>query len=148
MGFRSIDATSEDPVEALFAATDGAGVERSVEAVGLPATFLQAVQAAARFGEVLFLGNIAGTFAIGEKDFSGILRKELTIRGAWNSKIAPAGADDWSTVLKFMDRELDVASLVTDRLPLEEGPAIFEELVQRRGFHNKVLFEIAAEANA
>jgi len=148
MGFRPIDASSEDPVEALFAATGGAGVERSVEAVGLPATFLQAVQAAARFGEVLFMGNIAGTFAIGEKDFSGILRKELSIRGTWNSKIVPAGADDWSTVLKYMDRELDVASLVTDRLPLEEGPAIFEELVQRRGFHNKVLFEIAPEANA
>lgn len=145
MGFMPINSRETDPVKAVLDRTNGAGADRSVEACGLPVTFLQAVQAAARFGEVLFMGNINGTFQIGEKDFSNILRKELAIYGTWNSKVTPVGTDDWTTVLKFMDRGLQIAPLITDKLPLEEGPAIFDEIVQRRGFHNKVIFNITPE---
>jgi L-iditol 2-dehydrogenase/galactitol-1-phosphate 5-dehydrogenase len=147
MGFHPINARSVDPVEAVMKATCGAGVQRSVEACGLPLTFLQAVNVAGRFGEVLFMGNIAGEFKIGEKDFSNILRKELTIYGTWNSKAAPVGTDDWTTVLKHLDRQLVVAPLITDQPALEEGPAIFDELINRRGFHNKVVFNITPEAS-
>ena len=146
MGFVPINSKETDPVKAVLDRTNGAGADRSVEACGLPVTFLQAIQATARFGEVLFMGNIIGTFQIGEKDFSNILRKELAIYGTWNSKVTPVGADDWTTVLRFMDRGLQIAPLITDRLPLEEGPAIFDEIVQRRGFHNKVIFDITPEA--
>lgn len=145
MGFVPINSKEKDPVEFVLERTDGAGADRSVEACGLPVTFLQAIQATARFGEVLFMGNIMGTFQIGEKDFSNILRKELAIYGTWNSKVTPVGTDDWTTVLRFMDRQLQIAPLITDRLPLEQGPAIFDEIVQRKGFHNKVIFDITPE---
>ena len=147
MGFVPINAAKSDPVETIKEATKGAGVQRSVEACGLPLTFLQAVKVAGRFGEVLFMGNIAGEFKIGEKDFSDILRKELTILGTWNSKVAPIGNDDWTTVIKHLDGKLDVAPLITDQLPLAEGPRIFDELVNRRGFHNKVIFDITPESS-
>ncbi|MDP0497659.1 MAG: galactitol-1-phosphate 5-dehydrogenase [Verrucomicrobiota bacterium JB024] len=142
MGFVPVNATQGDPVAAILDATDGAGVQCSIEACGLPVTFLQAVRLAGMFGEVVFMGNIAGEFKIGEKDFSNILRKELTIHGTWNSKITPTGADDWSTVLKYLDRELIVAPLITDKLPLSAGPAIFDDLVNRRHTHNKVIFDV------
>lgn len=143
MGFQPVDAKAGDPVRAILDATGGLGVRRSVEACGLPLTFLQAVQVAGMFGEVVFMGNIAGEFKIGEKDFSNILRKELTIHGTWNSKVTPAGTDDWTTVLKHLDRELQVAPLITDKLPLSEGPAVFDDLANRRGYHNKVIFDIS-----
>jgi len=142
MGFVAINAKAQDPVEAILKATGGEGVARSVEAVGLPLTFLQAIQAAGRFGEVLFMGNIAGEFKIGEKDFSNILRKELTILGTWNSKVTPPGSDDWTTTLQTMDRDLIVAPLISHQPSLEEGPAIFDDLVHRRSFHNKVIFNL------
>lgn len=142
MGFVPVNAMKADPVQTIMDATGGAGVQYSVEACGLPVTFLQAVQVAGMFGEVVFMGNIAGEFKIGEKDFSNILRKELTIHGTWNSKITPVGTDDWSTVLKHLDRELQVAPLITDKLPLSAGPAIFEDLVQRTNYHNKVIFDV------
>jgi L-iditol 2-dehydrogenase len=142
MGFHPVNAREGDPVAAIFAATGGAGVPYSIEACGLPITFLQAVQVAAMFGEVLFMGNIAGEFKIGEKDFSNILRKELTIHGTWNSKVTPCGSDDWSTVLKHLDRDLQVAPLITDTPPLSDGPALFDDLVHRRNYHNKVIFRI------
>jgi threonine dehydrogenase-like Zn-dependent dehydrogenase len=88
------------------------------------------------------MGNIAGEFQLGEKDFSNILRKELTIHGTWNSKIVPEGSDDWTTVLAHLDRDLVVAPLITDKIPLADGPAIFENLTGGRGFHNKVIFDV------
>jgi len=146
MGFVPINSRETDPVQAVLDQTSGAGAGHSVEACGLPVTFLQSLQSAARFGDVLFMGNISGTFQVGEKDFSNILRKELTIHGTWNSKVTPIGTDDWTTVLQHMDRDLQIAPLVSDRLPLEQGPAIFDDLVNRRGFHNKVIFDITPEA--
>lgn len=142
MGFVPVNAREADPVQTILDATDGSGVRYSIEACGLPVTFLQAVQVAGMFAEVVFMGNIAGEFIIGEKDFSNILRKELTIHGTWNSKITPVGIDDWSTVLKHLDRDLVVAPLITDKLPLSEGPSIFDDLVNRRNYHNKVIFDV------
>jgi L-iditol 2-dehydrogenase/galactitol-1-phosphate 5-dehydrogenase len=147
MGFHPVNAKDGDPVAQLLAVTGGRGVQRSIEACGLPLTFLQAVQACGMFGEVVFMGNIAGEFKIGEKDFSNILRRELTIHGTWNSRITPSGTDDWTTVLKHLDRELLVAPLITDKLLLSEGPAIFEDLVNRTNYHNKVIFNISPTDN-
>ena len=148
MGFIPIlSGKDADPVGKIREATGGAGVQRCIEACGLPITFLQATQVAGRFGEVVFMGNITGTFSINEKDFSSILRRELTIHGTWNSKIAPGGTDDWSTVLKHMDRTLIVEPLISDKLPLSEGQRIFDDLANRRGQHNKVVFDISPEDN-
>lgn len=143
MNFETVNSSMEDAVKKILQLTNGEGAAHVVEAVGLPITFLQSIQATARFGEVLFMGNIHGTFSIGEKDFSDILRKELKIYGTWNSKIVPTGADDWSTVLKYMDKELQVAPLITDTPSLEEGPAIFDSILHRRKFHNKAIFKIS-----
>jgi L-iditol 2-dehydrogenase/galactitol-1-phosphate 5-dehydrogenase len=142
MGFEVIDSGQENPVEKIMEITRGEGIQRVVEACGLPQTFLQAIQSAATFGEVVFMGNISGEFKINEKEFSSILRRELSIYGTWNSKVVPAGEDDWSTVLKYMDRELQVGPLISDTVTLDEGPQIFQSMVNREKFHNKVIFKI------
>jgi L-iditol 2-dehydrogenase len=142
MGFQPVNPGDGDPVEVIRARTDGAGADRIVEAIGLPQTFLQAVQAGARFGEVVFLGNIRGTFQVGEKDFSSILRRELTILGTWNSRIVPEGRNEWTTVLSEMGRGIDVASLVSHTPPLSEGVDVFRRFVGRTEFMNKVVFSV------
>lgn len=142
MGFEVIDSSREDPVEKIMQISRGEGINRVVEACGLPQTFLQAIQSAATFGEVVFMGNISGEFKVSEKEFSSILRRELSIYGTWNSKIVPAGDDDWSMVLKYMDRELQVGPLISDIVNLDQGPQIFRSIVNREKFHNKVIFKI------
>jgi L-iditol 2-dehydrogenase/galactitol-1-phosphate 5-dehydrogenase len=142
MGFSPIDPREGDPVEAIRARTGGSGADRIVEAVGLPSTFLQAVQAGARFGEVVFLGNIRGSFEIGEKDFSSILRRELTIRGTWNSRFVPEGRNDWTAVLGALGRGIDAASLVSHTPSLAEGADIFRRIIERKEFFNKVVFAL------
>ncbi len=143
MGFETIDSSEGDPVARLMETTGGAGANRVVEACGLPVTFSQAIACAATFGEVVFMGNLHGEFRLGEKAFSGILRRELTLHGTWNSKVVPRGTDDWSTVLKYMDRELRIAPLVTDMPTLEGGPEIFASIRERKAYHNKVIFRVS-----
>ena len=142
MGFVPINSSQTDPVAAIHELTDGRGAENIIEACGLPVTFLQALAVAARAGEVVFMGNITGEFTIGEKDFSTILRRELKIYGTWNSKIFPRGTDDWTTVLNYMDKELIVEPLITDVVGLKQGPEVFQSIINKDKFHNKVIFEM------
>ena len=142
MGFEPVDSRTGDPAAAILERTGGYGADRVVEAIGLPLTFLQAVQAGARFGEVVFLGNIRGQFVVGEKDFSSILRRELTIKGTWNSRVVPEGRNDWSTVLSCIGRTIDVASLISHTPGLEQGPEIFARILNRKEFFNKVVFSL------
>lgn len=145
MGFETINSADGDPITQLLDLTGGLGAQRVVEACGLPVTFAQAIACAATFGEVVFMGNLHGEFRLGEKAFSNILRRELTLHGTWNSKVVPRGTDDWSTVLKYMDRELQIAPLITDTPTLEDGPAIFSSIHERAAYHNKVIFRVSPD---
>jgi L-iditol 2-dehydrogenase/galactitol-1-phosphate 5-dehydrogenase len=139
MGFEAVHAETEDPVDVVLRLTGGKGAEKVVEAAGLPLTYAQAVKSAARFGEVLWLGNISGPLRMEPEDVSGLLRRELCIHGTWNSKMVPRGMDDWSTVLRHLDRELQVSPLISHAEPLEQGPRLFD-MIHRRSEHvNKVL---------
>jgi L-iditol 2-dehydrogenase/galactitol-1-phosphate 5-dehydrogenase len=142
MGFIAINSLEKDAQEEVFKLTNNRGANRVVEACGLPQTFLQALNIASRNGEVVFMGNIIGEFKIGEKDFSSILRREITIYGTWNSKTVPTGNDDWSTVLNYMDKEFQVAPLISDIVPIEQGKEIFDSIVEKRKFHNKVIIQL------
>jgi len=143
MGFMPVNAREDDPATFVYHHTGGQGADRVVEACGLPQTFLQAIQAAGRFAEILFLGNIHGQFAIGEKDFSRILRKELKILGTWNSRIVPRGHNDWTTALEHMDRKLEVSSLISHTPDLQEGPRVFEQIAEGTfEYFNRIVFRI------
>ncbi len=142
LGCVPIDSSAGDPGDQVRRLSGNDGADCIVEAVGLPATFLQAVTAAGRFGQIVFMGNIAGTFQVPEKDFSRILRNEIRIFGTWNSKVEPRGKDEWTTVLQFLDTRIQVAPLISHELPLSEGPAIFAKIFGKREWINKVMFAV------
>jgi L-iditol 2-dehydrogenase/galactitol-1-phosphate 5-dehydrogenase len=141
MGLTPVDSRRGDPVEQIRELSGGAGAERVLEAIGLPLTFLQATQAAARGGEVVFLGNIRGEFRIGEKDFSSLLRREITIKGTWNSRITPEGRNEWTEVLSELGKRIQVSPLISHTVGLAEGPEIFQRIVSRAESFNKVVFQ-------
>jgi L-iditol 2-dehydrogenase/galactitol-1-phosphate 5-dehydrogenase len=143
LGFIAVNSRELDPVASIYEHTEGQGADLVVEACGLPQTFLQAVQSAGRFGQVLFLGNICGQFFIGEKDFSSILRKELKLFGSWNSRIVPKERNDWTTVLDYLDKDLKVAPLITHTPGLEEGPRVFAQIKKGSfGTFGRVVFKV------
>jgi L-iditol 2-dehydrogenase len=142
LGMLAIDSGEVDLVEELRRLEGVAGVDCAVEACGLPATFLQALQCAARFGQVVFMGNINGTFSIPQKDVSAILRNELTISGTWNSKMVPRGKDEWTRVLEFLGGAMRVEPLISHGPPLSEGAEVFGRMVSRSEWFNKVIFAV------
>ena len=142
LGFEVVDPSAVDPVRTIRELTGGSGVRIAVEACGLPATYLQAVEVLGRSGEVVFMGNIRGDFVLPEKEVSSLLRRELTIRGTWNSSIAPEGKDDWSAALGSMRSGLVVAPLVSDPPPLTEGPAILGRLASGQESFGRVVFVV------
>lgn len=142
LGFTPINGSNDDPVECIYSLTNGEGAEIVIEACGLPTTFDQAIRSAGRFGQILLLGILLSDFPLPSDLFSRILRQELRLVGSWNSKTTPPGRDDWSTVLKFLDREMKVAPLISHTPHLSDGVEVFDTIVRGSGYTNKVIFKI------
>ena len=142
MGFIVCNSKEKDPVKYISELTEGQGADLSIEACGLPITYRQAVNATTRFGEVVFLGNIRGNFILPQNEVSSLLRKELKVYGTWNSKVVPTGNDDWSTVLKFMDKRIKVDKLISHVFTLDKGIEAFNYIINKEGFYSKIIFEI------
>ncbi len=142
MGFLTIDSATVDPAEELRLLDGSDGADCVVEACGLPVTFLQATRAAGRFGQIVFMGNISGTFSIPGKDFSNILRNEIRISGTWNSRIEPRGKDEWTRVLQFLDGRIKVKPLISHQVPLSDGAEVFDRVHGKKEWFNKVIFTV------
>ena len=124
-----------------------AGVDAAVEASGLPATLLQALEATAPRGQVLILGDLKGDVTIPRVLVSSLIRRELTVLGTWNSKIAPAGGSEWDMVIATIaSGRLRVAPLISHALPLAAAASTFDDMIARRVWSNKVLFAVSAQA--
>jgi len=126
-GFAAVD--SQD----LSALKDACDVV--VEACGLAVTRDAAVACTARKGTLSFIGNPADDWCVVRTLFSSVLRKELTIRGNWNSVPDP----DWKEVLAHAGKDLNLKDLVTARVPMSDGAAAFARILQHEGFHCKTL---------
>jgi len=140
MGFETVNPKNDDPVSFILRRTRDRGAHIVVEAAGLPVTFTQAIESAGRHGEVLLLGTLNREVTFLPEQLSHILRNEITIHGSWNSSVVPAGRDDWSTVLSYMDREIQLSPLISHTPPLENGPEIFRMMYEKKEFFNKVIF--------
>ncbi len=146
LGFTAINASEKDTVSAVREMTGGRGVDCAVEASGIARTFVQAIEAAGVFGQVLFLGDVNSEVRLEDSLISSVLRRELTLYGTWNSRNLPAGKSEWDMVLAQMGKGLQVGPLISHTPSLEEGPQIFADMASRSIWYNKVVFPIAREA--
>jgi L-iditol 2-dehydrogenase/galactitol-1-phosphate 5-dehydrogenase len=148
LGFETVDAAKQDTVQAVKALTGGRGVACAVEASGLPVTLIQTIEAAAVFGQVMLLGDHHHDVTLSGPLISSMLRRELTVYGAWNSKITPAGKSEWDMVLSHMRQAFQVGPLISHTPTLDQGPQVFADMAARRIWTNKVIFAISEEARA
>jgi len=133
-----------DPFKSAFAKELGFETELygkydiAVEGAGVSAAYENAVAAAKPFGTVVLMGNPAGGMALTQKGHWEILRKELAVKGTWNSSYS-GGRNDWKTALAFM-RRLDISRLVSHRFGFAECGRAFGLMKERKEFFNKVMF--------
>jgi L-iditol 2-dehydrogenase len=118
------------------------GADVTVEAAGNGAALEQCLANARPLGRVVLLGNPSGEMTLTQAGYWSILRKQLVLRGTWNSTFRAAGCpSDWSDVLDQMARgKLDVKPLITHRAGLESLPDVMKTMSERTQLTNKVLF--------
>ena len=85
-----------------------------LEAVGTPDAIEIALESVKPGGVVVVMGNPAGDILLRQDVYWRILRKQLTVRGTWNSFYDGKNRSDWTeTVAALEKNEINVASLIT-----------------------------------
>lgn len=139
-GFTSINSRTDDPVEAIKSMTGGKGADVCIEGAGAAQTWEQCLKSAAAFGHVVCMGNPAGDMALSQKGYWEILRKQLTVKGTWNSSYN-GQHNDWKTALDAISRRIvDVRPLISHRFHLSEYKEAFRIMLERKEYFNKVMF--------
>jgi L-iditol 2-dehydrogenase len=129
-----------DPVAWVQAQAVGRGADLAIEAAGAPMTFEQALRMARPLGRVVIMGNPAGDVNLPQATVSQLLRKQLTVRGTWNSSFSALPVNEWQVVLEMLAaKRLDLHSLISHRVPLAAGVDALHMMHDRREFFNRVV---------
>jgi L-iditol 2-dehydrogenase len=117
-----IEAAREDPVAVARDHTGGAGVDVAIEAVGAGVTARQTIEAVRNSGTVVWLGNSEDRIEIG---MQAVVTRNLTIRGSYGMTV-----DEFERALALLaDGRLPIDDIINRYASLDEGPALFEELL-------------------
>ncbi|CDQ20684.1 galactitol-1-phosphate 5-dehydrogenase [Halobacillus karajensis] len=136
-----INPTVHSPYKRVAEATDKLGADLAVECAGSPITSEQILALPKKGGEVLYMGIPYANVDIERFYFERIVRNELRVIGSWNAISAPFPGKEWESTLHYMSRgQLNIQPLISHRLSLKEGPAMFENLINQNGSFIKVMF--------
>lgn len=92
-----------------------------LEAVGTPSSIELAISAAIPGGTVLLMGNPSGDITLNQKVYWRILRKQLFLKGTWNSAYDGVNHSDWTeAVYAISKNEINVESLISHIYPQEK----------------------------
>lgn len=105
----------------LMSRTSAQGADVVFECVGKNETAVQAINAAAPLGRVVFVGNPYSDMKFPRDVYWKILRNQLTVAGTWNSSFTGEENDDWHCVLRlFASGILNPERLITQCFPMSE----------------------------
>jgi len=92
-----------------------------LEAVGTPSAIELAVGAAVPGGTVLLMGNPSGDINFSQNIYWRVLRKQLVLKGTWNSSYDGSNSSDWTEAVQALaEKEINVESLITHSFPQEK----------------------------
>lgn len=130
-----------DAIEKIKELTNG-GADVVLETAGSKITQEQALLIARSLGTVVFLGISHSDLPLTEKAAESILRKELTIKGSWNSYNSPYPGRAWNATISFMAKgKLVFKPMVSHKIKVEELGDYLNNMASRKIYFNKVLVE-------
>jgi L-iditol 2-dehydrogenase len=136
-----INSRSVNPVEAVEEITRGRGVDIVLDISGAKTAQHQGICSAGNSGTVVLVGISHDSLELSKKAVDRILRRELIIRGSWNSFSPPFPGEEWTRSLSLMAKGLIwMPEFISHRLRLEEGPQIFAALKKNEFFFSKIIF--------
>jgi len=135
--YNSKDNTYLDQIQALSA---GKGADICIDAAGVPPAVVGCFNAARASGTVVLMGNPSGDMLFKQDDYWTILRKQLILKGTWNSDFGGVKVNDWDKALKYLSSgKLDIAGLITQSYKLEDAIPAFEMMRDQKEFFIKVM---------
>lgn len=147
LGFTTVNTGEQSAEDGVKALTDGAGADVVIEAVGSNEAIENAVKCAGALGKVVLVGNPYDDLKMEKNVYWSILRKQLTVKGSWNSNYNDR-INDWKEALgEFEKSPRDFAGLVTHTFKLEEHEKAFNTVKDSSVFSIKVMFEMDQKGN-
>ena len=134
------NSSRENAIEWVKSMTNGVGADIAIEAVGIPLTACNCLEAAASGGKVIFVGNPHGDFTFPQNTYWQILRKQLSIFGTWNSSYSDTHKSDWNMVVDALSKgTIDAEKLITHRFTLEDMDKGLDIMKNNTEFFAKVM---------
>lgn len=104
-----------------------------VETSGHFEHFLNAIEFAKKEGTVIFSGNINKKLIIDKNQISNILRKQLNIKGVWNSTFK-SKVNNWKQAEKFISKNQNLERLITHTSDLNDAADLLKKIhLKKRG---------------
>ncbi|MBO4356078.1 MAG: alcohol dehydrogenase catalytic domain-containing protein [Clostridia bacterium] len=126
LGFKSFDKSSKSEFDL------------AIEGTGAGSALSSVIKAVKTGSKIVLLGNPGGDVTLNPTDYQLILRKELTLKGTWNSSYA-CEDDDWEETLEAISSgKLPLRQMITQIISLEELPETIKKISERDGFFCKV----------
>ena len=139
LGFENaINNQNTDIVDAVQEITQGRGADVVVEGTGVSPALESCMKVAATFGKVVLMGNPAKDMSLTQKGYWEILRKQLTLRGTWNSSYN-GSKNDWRTAIAAMPK-LELNQFITHRFSFEQCNEAFDIMRNQTEFAVKIIF--------
>ncbi|MBO7746462.1 galactitol-1-phosphate 5-dehydrogenase [Paenibacillus sp. MWE-103] len=141
LGFADVlNPLQGDAGEWAKARTEGRGADVAIEGAGISASWENCLRAVRKLGRVVLMGNPAGGMALSQDGYWEMLRKQLTVRGTWNSSFAASPRNEWRLVVDSMaSGRLDLKPLISHRCSLEDAFEAMRMMRDRTAFFNKVM---------
>ena len=141
IGFENvINSLKVDPVSEIKRMTDKSGADVCIEGAGVSISLEQGIKALKNFGRMVAMGNPLTDMSLTQKGYWEILRKQITLKGTWNSSYNSMN-NDWKTVIRAMETgKLNVKPLISHRFNFSDGIKAFHVMRDRKEYFNKVMF--------
>lgn len=137
---RTINSLNEDLMEKINEYTNGMGVDIAFECAGSKITQEQCLLITRKQGKVGYLGIAYSDVHLSEKAFENIFRRELTLKGFWNSYSAPFPGEEWRKSIDFiLNGRIKLKELISHRFKLEDTQKAFNMIINREETYGKVL---------
>lgn len=136
----TINSKDEDMQRRILEITDDAGVDVVFECAGSKFTQEQSLLIPKKKGKVGYVGIAYADVTLHEKAFENIFRRELTLKGCWNSYTAPFPGRAWTTTIAMLQQKrLDLSKYISHRFDIKDTKKAFEMMIKREQPFNKVM---------
>jgi S-(hydroxymethyl)mycothiol dehydrogenase len=134
----TVNSSTEDPVAAIKAVTDGNGADVCIEAIGLPSVYRQAFEARDLAGTVVLVGVPRPDMEI-TLPFIDLFGRGGALKSSWYGDCLPS-RDFPMLIDLFLQGRLDLERFVSETIALDDVEAAFHKMERGEVLRSVVVF--------